>query len=74
MPRGQIFLLTTEDYSNEMLDDLLTTESKFERLSTSAKSFHPYAQAKNVENLKTNVISITAAKFKDPTRVDKVLH
>ncbi|VDP69427.1 unnamed protein product [Schistosoma mattheei] len=60
--------------SNEMLNKMIVTSSKFGESCTTPKPSHFDIQAENVQTVKTNIGSITAAKFKDlKRRVDKVL-
>lgn len=68
MFQGQLFLLTTGNDSNEVFNKLLTTEFKGRKLLTTSKSLHSHIQAADFKTLKTNVISITAKKFKDPEK------
>lgn len=57
--------MTTEDGSNEMFDNLLTTESKYEDLHTTLRHSYSNAQAGNVKHSDTKIIRISAMKFKD---------
>lgn len=70
--KGQLFLLTTVDGYNEVLDNFLTTELNCEKSRTTSRPFHPDVQERDFETLKTDVNNNTALKFKDSERrVDK---
>lgn len=54
MPQGRLSFLITGDGSIEVLDNTLTTGSKWEELHTILKLSHSNVQARNFMNLKIN--------------------
>lgn len=68
VPKIQLPLFTSENGSNEMLDNFLPTEYKYGQSVTTSNSPHFYMQARNFKTLKTNISSTTIANFRDPER------
>lgn len=65
MLQGQLSQLTTENGSSEMLDNVRNMEWKCGNLRTTPKSPHSHVLARNFKDLRPNVDSTTATKFKN---------